>query len=148
MNDFKTTLSVDSSPAEVYQSLTNDIANWWTEMFEGTSNEVGKSFTVRFGSAVFKKFAVTELVADKKVVWDVVDSFIDLPELTRKTEWIGTQIIWEIATHQEKTILTLTHVGLVPEIECFSICENGWRNFTKSLHDFLDTGVGKPYQNR
>jgi hypothetical protein len=146
MNDYKTRINFTSTESKIYNSLTKDIPKWWTEMFEGVSNEQGQTFTVRFGSSVYKTILVEELILNKKIVWRVVDSLIDIPDLKNKTEWINTVIIWEISAQQDKTLLTLTHVGLTPQIECYTICESGWQNFTNSLTDFINAGIGKPFK--
>lgn len=146
MNNFSKTIIFQATNHSVYDALTNAIAKWWTEMFEGVSNEKGQSFTIRFGTAIFKTMKVEELVPGKKVIWQVTDSLINIPELKNKTEWINTTIVWEINSIDGKTALDLTHYGLTPQVECFEICENGWHNFTNSLADFINTGVGKPFK--
>ena len=90
--------------------------------------------------------AVEELVPDKKVVWNVTASLIDIPELKNKTEWINTKIVWEISSTDSHTELHLTHFGLTPQVECYNICEDGWHNFTNSLSEFINTGTGKPFK--
>jgi hypothetical protein len=115
-------------------------------MFDGASNEQGQSFTIRFGANIFKTMTVEELIPNKKIVWYVIDSLIDIPDLQNKTEWINTQIVWEISTSNSKTKLHLTHFGLTPQIECYNICESGWHNFTDSLTGFINTGIGKPFE--
>lgn len=145
MNNFSKIIIFQATNLSVYDALTNSIPEWWTEMFEGISNEKGQSFTIRFGTEIFKTMKVEELLPGKKVIWKVTDSLIDLPELKNKTEWINTSIVWEINSIDGKTTLDLTHHGLTPEVECFEICENGWHTFTNSLRDFIHTGVGKPF---
>lgn len=81
-------------------------------MFEGTAEQPGQTFTIRFGSQVFKTMLVEELVSGKKVVWRVIDALIDLPDLANKTEWINTHMIWDISGTANGTVLQLTHVGL------------------------------------
>jgi len=93
MENFKKTIIVAKSANEVYDALTNSITKWWTEMFEGTANQSGQSFTIRFGPAVFKTMQVEELIPNKKIVWLVTDALIDIPELKNKTEWMGTKIV-------------------------------------------------------
>ena len=146
MNDYVTKIDFTATDRKIYYILTNDIAEWWTEMFEGTSNEPGQAFTVRFGPTVYKTMLIEELVPDKKIVWRVVDSLIDIPELKSKTERINTLIVWEILAQRDKTVLSLTHLGLTPQIECYTICEKGWQNFINSLSDYINTGVGKPFK--
>ncbi len=146
MDNFKKTIIIQATDERVYAALTNSIPNWWTEMFEGASNEQGQSFTIRFGTNIFKTLTVEELAPNKKVVWNVTDSIIDIPELKKQTEWINTKIIWEISSNDNQTELYLTHFGLTPQVECFTICENGWHNFTDSLTEFVTTGIGKPFK--
>ncbi len=148
MDNFKKTITIQASDNIVYEALTNCIKKWWTELFEGTSNEQGKNFTIRFGANVFKTMRVEELIPNKKIVWLVTDSLIDIPELKNKREWIDTKIIWEISSKDNQIILQLTHHGLTPQIECFNICENGWHNFTDSLTEFVNTGIGKPFKRQ
>jgi len=43
-----------------------------------------------------------------------------------KDEWTGTTIRFEIARKDDRTEVRFTHVGLVPENECFNGCSNAW----------------------
>lgn len=147
MDNFKKTIIIQATDNKIFDALTNSISKWWTEMFEGTSNQQGKIFTIRFGTNVFKTMAVEELIPNKKVVWNVTDSLIDIPGLKNKTEWINTKIVWEISPQDNQTELNLTHFGLTPQVECFSICQDGWHNFTDSLTEYINTGVGKPFKS-
>jgi len=90
---------------------------------------------------------IEELIPNKKVVWNVTDSQIDLPGLKNKTEWINTKIVWEISAQDNQTELQLTHFGLTLQVECFNICQDGWHNFTDSLTEYINTGVGKPFKS-
>jgi hypothetical protein len=146
MENFTKTIHFQTTENTVYDALTNSIPKWWTEMFDGVSNEQGKTFTIRFGSNVFKTMLIEGLVPKKKVVWKVIDSLIDIPDLKHKTEWIDTEIVWELSSTQNQTSLHLTHIGLTPQVECFNICEAGWHNFTDSLTEFINTGIGRPYK--
>lgn len=146
MDNFKKTIIIQATDKRVYDALTNSIPEWWTEMFEGAANGQGQTFTVRFGADVFKTLVVQELIPNKKVVWLVTNSLIDIPELKNKTEWINTKIVWEISSQDNKTALLLTHIGLTPEIECYNICERGWHNFTDSLTSYVVTDKGEPFK--
>lgn len=145
MNNYSKVMTFDASTDKVYDALTSKIPKWWTEQFEGTSNRQGENFTIRFGTNIFKTMKVTELSPGKKVVWNVIDSLIDLPELNNKSEWVGTKIEWVISQKENQTQLNLTHYGLTPQIECYTICEGGWEQFTYSLSEFINTGIGRPY---
>lgn len=146
MDNFKKSIIIQATDNKVFDALTNSITKWWTEMFEGNSNEKGQIFTIRFGKNIFKTMAVEELIPNQKVVWNVTDSLIDIPDLKNKTEWINTKIVWEISSKDDQTLLHLTHIGLTPQVECYDICEVGWHNFTDSLTEFINTGIGTPFK--
>ena len=40
------------------------------------------------------------------------------------------------------------HIGLRPALECFDQCRAGWGHFMPSLHQFLETGDGRPNEPR
>lgn len=144
--NFQHQLSVSVSPEKAFEALTKKIPFWWTEMFEGVSDLEGELFTVRFGPSVFKTMRVEELIRNKKVVWFVTDTLIDIPELSNKTEWLNTKIVWELLTEDINTQIRITHFGLNPNIECYGICSTGWRQFCDSLKSYLEKGNGTPYK--
>ena len=148
MENFEKRMMFQQPATTIYNALTTGINKWWTEMFEGKSNEQGEAFTIRFGANVFKTMVVEELDQDKKVTWTVSSSLIDIPNLINKTEWIGTKVQWNIVQRENQTELHLTHQGLTPQIECYTICASGWQIFTESLADYINTGVGKPFINK
>src|SRR5262249_39921984 len=43
-----------------------------------------------------------------------------------RTEWNGTDIVFEIDRKNGKTELRFTHVGLVPAFECYGDCSGAW----------------------
>lgn len=145
--DYQCIFVFDLPASKVFESLTADIPQWWSSHFEGESDRAYKIFTVRFGST-YKTMLVTEIIPNKKVVWEVSDSFIDSQDLVNKREWVGTRIQWEIFEDEEVSTLVLTHKGLNASLECFGICENGWINFTDSLSNYLNTGQGQPYEEK
>lgn len=145
-NDFKYEIQVNVSIEKAFESITNEIPLWWTEMFEGTSNTVGESFTVRFGSSVFKTMRLEEIVPQEKIVWFVTDTIINIPELKNKREWLNTRIIWEFKEEKTNIIIRVTHIGLNSAIECYEICSTGWRQFCDSLKSFLENGTGMPFK--
>lgn len=145
-DNFQHEIIVTASIEKVFESITNEIPLWWTEMFEGLSNKSGELFTVRFGSAVFKTMRIDELVPYEKIVWHVTDTLIDIPELHNKREWLDTSIIWELKTEKKNTIISITHIGLHQGVECYGICSAGWRQFCDSLKLYLEKGQGMPYK--
>jgi hypothetical protein len=89
---------------------------------------------------------VSEASPNRSLIWQVVEANHDLEYLSKKDEWKGTTIKWEIIEDNNGSEVTLTHQGLVPKLECFDICRAGWNYFLGSLKDFLETGKGYPYK--
>ncbi|GHM99083.1 hypothetical protein WSM22_05730 [Cytophagales bacterium WSM2-2] len=142
--DYQTSAVTKASAKTIFDSLTSGITNWWTSQVEGTSKINGDIFTVHFGKT-FKTFRVEEAVPEKKVVWVCLDAFIDSASLVDKHEWKDTKVVWEITPDGNSSKLTLTHVGLNAEVECYQICEKGWNYYFKeSLLQLLDSGKGNP----
>jgi hypothetical protein len=84
-----------------------------------------------------------EVIPDKKVVWLVLDNYFSFTE--DKSEWKGTQVIFEISKKDNKTEVRFAHLGLVPEYECFDICSNAWGSYINgSLRSLIATGKGRP----
>lgn len=141
--DFKITLSVNRTANEVFNAI-NNVRGWWTEDLEGKSQKLNDEFTVRFFDDIHVSTQrLVEVIADKKVVWLVTDSTLNF--LKDQNEWTGTRISFEIAEKDGKTQMDFTHVGLVPEIECYKDCTLGWNRYIHgSLLYLLTEGIGKP----
>jgi hypothetical protein len=54
-------------------------------------------------------------------------------------------IVYEIIPAGDGVRVGMTHVGLVPEVECFENCQRGWNHhFGESLRKLLNEQVGMP----
>ena len=144
MNDqnYTTTFTVDQSPAEVFAAI-NNVRGWWSELIEGNADKLGAVVYYHHKDLHRCTFQITEFVPSKKVVWHVLQNYF--PFVQDKTEWTGTEIVFEIAKKGDKTELHFTHVGLVPSYECFNVCSDGWGTYIKgSLRNLIATGKGQP----
>ncbi len=146
MEDYKRIMELNATADQVFDALSNKIPCWWTELFEGSSNERYNTFTVRFGDSIYKTMQIAEISPNTKLVWFITDSLLGIPELKNQTEWINTTIIWDIIPQGNVTILKLTHIGLSENVECYTICSGGWQQFTDSLRSYIQFGKGYPFK--
>ena len=136
------TFTVDKSPKEVFPAI-NHVRGWWSENIEGSTTNLGDEWTYRYKDAHRCTMKVTEMVPNKKVVWHVLDNYFNFTQ--DKTEWKGTDVVFEIARKGDKTEVNFTHVGLVPAYECYNVCSDAWGSYISgSLRSLITTGKGKP----
>ncbi len=146
MDDYKKSIIINCNAEKCFDALTSKINLWWTERFEGDAEKLDSIFTVRFDNT-FKTMKVIETIENKKIIWECIDSYLDLDTLINKSEWTGTKIEWNIKPSDSKINLQITHFGLNNNISCYDACEQGWEHFlTNSLVPFLETGIGSPYK--
>jgi hypothetical protein len=66
-----------------------------------------------------------------------------MPWLKDTIEWKNTKIVFEIPEGKNQTRIDMTHVGLVPGVECYSVCEVGWNQYVgESMPELLAAGKG------
>lgn len=139
---YTTTFLVDKTPKAVFDAV-NNVRGWWSEEIVGSTNKLGALFKYRYQDIHRSSQNITELVPNKKVVWHVTNSRLDF--VKDKAEWNGTDIVFNIAKKNGKTELRFTHVGLVPALECYGACSDGWSFYVKdSLRGLIKTGMGQP----
>ena len=90
----------------------------------------------------FVDFVVSELEPGKKVVWKVTDCY--LPWFKDTKEWNNTEVVFQLSEENNKTKIDFTHVGLVPEVECYEACEKGWNGHLGSLEKLINEGIEIP----
>jgi hypothetical protein len=140
--DFTVVISVEQTPQEVFEAITN-VRGWWSGEIDGPTDELGGEFTYRYQDLHYSRQKVTALVPGKRVEWLVLDSYLSFVE--DKREWNGTRVIFEIATKGDKTEIRFTHAGLVPTGECYGACSNAWTGYIRdSLRSLITTGKGRP----
>jgi hypothetical protein len=154
-SDFTTTILVDQTPGEAFSAI-NNVRGWWSEEIEGSTDKLHDEFNYHFEDIHRCRMKVIELIADKKVVWHVLDnhfkpgifdkaSHSPSNEGFAKEEWTGTKISFEISKKDNKTQIRFTHLGLIPEFECFDACSNGWTHYIRqSLLSLISIGKGQP----
>jgi hypothetical protein len=142
--DFTGTISVDKTPKEAFDAI-NNVRGWWSEEIEGGTDKLGDEFTYHYKDVHRCKMKLVEVIPDKRVVWLVLDNYFNFIE--DKTEWKGTKLVFEVSKKGDKTEVRFTHLGLVPEYECFNVCSNAWGSYINgSLRSLITTGKGHPNQ--
>ncbi len=140
-SNFTTTITVDNSAKEAFDAI-NNVSGWWQGEIKGSTDKLNDEFEYRMKDIHFSKQEIVELVPNQKVVWLVTDSNLSFTK--SKSEWTGTKILFEIIEVNNKTQIHFTHLGLVPEFECYGGCSNGWSKLIQeSLFSLITTGKGK-----
>jgi uncharacterized protein YndB with AHSA1/START domain len=140
--DFSATFSVDQSPEEVFDAI-NNVRGWWSEEIDGSTDKLGAEFKFHYKDFHRSTQKITEFVPGKKVVWHVSEAKLNF--VKNKTEWTGTDVVFEINRRGKKTELRFTHVGLVPAFECYGDCSGAWGLYINdSLRSLITKGKGQP----
>ena len=140
--NYTTAFTVDQTPEEAFDAI-NNVRGWWSGNIEGSTNKLGDEWTYRYKDIHYSKQKITELVPGQKVVWQVLDSYLNFIE--DKTEWNGTRITFDIAKKGDQTEIRFSHLGLTPEVECYDACANAWGGYVNSsLRNLIAKGKGQP----
>jgi hypothetical protein len=92
---YATSFTVDESPEQVFAAV-NNVRGWWSEEIDGSTDQLGAEFKFHYQDVHQSTQKIAEFAPGKKVVWRVVDARLNF--VKAKTEWIGTEIIFEIAS--------------------------------------------------
>ena len=108
--------------------------HWWTTKVTGSAAVGGE---LRFGFAGLDEQMVMRVSEGQRpsiVRWSCV-------EHTRKGEWTGTQLRFELAARGPRVCeLAFRHTGLPAEVVA-----EGWEHFLASLAAYAETGTGTPF---
>jgi|SRR5579863_2870426 len=140
--DYTINFTVDQSPVEVFDAI-NNARGWWSGEIVGATDRLGAEFTYTVEGVHFTKQKVAELVPGKRIVWHVTEAKISF--VKDKSEWKGTDIVFEIVRRGDKTELRFTHKGLIPDYECYDSCSNAWGMLVGgNLRRLITTGKDQP----
>lgn len=141
-DNFTSTIWVEQKPAIAFSAIKNFRA-WWSDDIAGETDKLNEIFFYHYKDVHLCKIKLIEIIPDKKLVYQVVDNQFNFTQ--DKTEWINTKLIFDITEDGDKTKVQFIHEGLVPEYECYQICNDAWTSYIQgSLQSLISSGVGKP----
>lgn len=139
---FTTTIAVNEAPDVVFDAI-NDVRGWWSGEFEGETDRLGAEFTYRYRDMHRSKQVVTELVPARRVVWHVAEA--ELSFVQDRTEWTGTDIVFDIVPTEGGSEIRFTHEGLEPHNDCYGNCSTAWDMLLhNNLRRRIATGETQP----
>lgn len=147
MDHYSRHLVLRAPASAVYAALATQegLRAWWSESADADEHEGGTA-TFRFGPH-WKTMAIERLVPEREVQWRCTGALIDMPELPRKDEWVGTHIVFRLTPQDDgTTLLDVEHIGLTPQLACWGLCRDGWTQFLGSLQALVETGQGAPFR--
>ncbi len=137
------TVELESSlPTRAIFEKLLDVKKWWSGVYDesinGKSKKVNDEFTFTAGGGMhFSKQQLREAIPSRKIVWEVTES--NLSFLKNPKEWEKTKLRFDIIENATgKTKIIFTHEGLMPQIECYDQCSNGWSQYFKQLKKTID----------
>jgi uncharacterized protein YndB with AHSA1/START domain len=147
-SDFVYRVHLDAPPHAVYAAVATaaGLRSWWTADCD-VDERVGGRATFRFGRSE-NGMEILALIPDREVRWRCVRHHFHAPgQLERTDEWEGTTLVFRVGPGSAGgTDLAFEHQGLVPALECYPICEAGWRHWLgASLKSYVETGKGQPF---
>lgn len=140
--NFTAKLLVPETPRDVFNAIV-DVQGWWSEGIEGSADELHAEFIQRYQDMHIAKMRIIEFIPFQKITWLVLDSHLSFTD--NKSEWTNTTICFAISKKGKQTQLIFTHIGLVPQQQCYSVCHDAWNDLiNRSLRGLITTGKGRP----
>jgi len=141
-DDYTYEMQVHAPLPQIIAALTDDalIRRWWTAATR--SERHGDDVRLFMGvDAPLVDFTIEHAPGASAVTWAVTACV--------EPDWVGTTPSFSARRNSDGTsALEFRHVGLRPVLECFDQCRAGWNHFMPSLHQFLETGEGRPNEPR
>ncbi|HVU58520.1 MAG TPA: hypothetical protein VHD83_25840 [Puia sp.] len=140
--NFHYSIVVPSTAREAFEKICR-VGDWWAINFKGCAEKLQDSFMVHFARTTWSRMEIVEVVPEQFILWKVVDCH--LPIFKDPYLWKNNFIAWDIAVEGAMTRITMTHIGLIPAVECYEDCSKGWRFYVgESLYKLLTDDRGLP----
>lgn len=147
--NFHYSIVVPATAREAFEKIGR-VWDWWAVNFKADdhrADEPGmpgyRKFSVYFARTTWSRMEIVEIVPDQFILWKVVDCH--LPIFEDPYLWKNHFIAWDISATGAGTRITMTHIGLIPGIECYEDCRKGWSFYVgESLYKLLTEDRGLP----
>ena len=140
--NYTSSISVEQSMEKVFNSIM-DFRAWWSEEIEGSTDVLDETFFYHYKDVHLCKIKLIEIVPYSKLVYQVLENEFNF--IQDKTEWVNTKLIFNVSKEGDKTNIEFIHEGLVPEDECYAVCEDAWTSYIQgSLKELISNGKGRP----
>jgi len=153
--NFHCSIVVPATAREAFEKIGR-VWDWWAINFKGCAKGFqgsmgapeagslqGQAFTVHFARTTWSRMEIVEVVPDQFILWKVADCY--LPIFKDPYLWKNNFIAWNISPEGDSTRITMTHIGLIPGMECYKDCSKGWSFYVgESLYKLLTEGRGLP----
>lgn len=141
-NSFSSIIFVNKSPAEAFHAIQN-FRGWWSEEIDGNTDKLNEIFFYHYKDIHLCKMKMIDAIPEKRLVYQVIENEFNF--VKDKTEWIDTKLTFAISAEAGKTKVEFIHHGLVPEYECYQVCNEAWSGYIEnSLRNFIENGKGNP----
>ncbi|HYF67745.1 MAG TPA: SRPBCC domain-containing protein [Ohtaekwangia sp.] len=141
-NSFSLTIFVNKSPGEAFHAIKN-FRGWWSEEIDGNTGKLNEIFFYHYKDIHLCKMKLVEMIPGKRLVYQVIENEFNF--VKDKTEWVDTKLTFDISAEAGQTKVEFIHHGLVPEYECYQVCNDAWSGYIgNSLKNFIETGKGNP----
>ena len=87
-SNYTTTILLNNTATEVFNAI-NNVRAWWSEEIEGDTETLNSVWDYHYQDVHICKLKITELVPNKKIVWDVLHNYFSFTK--DKNEWNGSQ---------------------------------------------------------
>jgi uncharacterized protein YndB with AHSA1/START domain len=139
--DYARELAIAAPRARVFGTIASldGLAAWWTPLVSGSA-AAGEELTFAFDGLDERiVMRVEESTPCARVRWTCLRN-------DGHPEWEGTSIVFDLADDgRQGCRLRFRHIGLVPLLDCYLVCESGWERFLASIASYAETGRGNPF---
>jgi len=134
MNEISLLIRIHATPEDVFEKIaTSDgIAEWFTEASYSTDEETGVLRLQLWGDTDFE---VSERSPPSRIVWHCI---------SENNPRFGTDIVFELKTESDKTIVIFDHAGWSEVSHLYRDCAMSWAYFLESLRSSIEEGAGTP----